>query len=76
MPSLPRPSHACFLLVMNAESKDIEDKAAFGEENDSPSGVSIESYLDVREKDKVQRRLHQRHIQMWVVVLSSPACSC
>lgn len=43
---------------------DVEKKSAFDVENNPPSIISIESNLDVREKDKVQRKLRQRHVQM------------
>jgi amino acid permease len=44
---------------------DVENKAASGGEKDSrQSVISIESYLDVRDQDKVQRKLRQRHVQM------------
>ena len=46
---------------------DIENKTGFDGDEGSPSVVSAESHLDVREKDKVQRRLHQRHVQMCAV---------
>ncbi|KAF9645812.1 general APC amino acid permease [Thelephora ganbajun] len=43
---------------------DVEKKAASGAEKDSQSAISVESHLDAREKDKVQRKLQQRHVQM------------
>lgn len=47
-------------------SMDVENKPALGGDGEkgSPSVISVESYLDVRERDKVQRKLHQRHVQM------------
>lgn len=49
-----------------SSSMDVENKAALGGdgEKSSPSVTSVESYLDVRESDKVQRKLRQRHVQM------------
>ena len=43
---------------------DVENKAASSEEKDHKSVISVESYLDARDKDKVQRKLRQRHVQM------------
>lgn len=47
---------------------DVENKAAPVGEKGSQSAASVESHLDVAEKDKVQRKLFQRHIQMCVVI--------
>lgn len=55
---------------MDAENKGVE-KSTLEEEKDMSSLVPVEPHLDVREKDKLQRRLHQRHIQMCVLVFLS-----
>lgn len=49
---------------------DVENKAASGAEKDSRSTTTVESYLDTGDRDKVQRKLKQRHIQMCVIPLS------
>ena len=56
---------------------DLETKDVFVEEKGSLPVTSLESYLDVREQDKVQRRLRQRHVQMCVAtfLLSLPVHS-
>jgi amino acid transporter len=43
---------------------DFENKATSTGEKGSQSVASVESHLDVRDTDKVHRRLAQRHIQM------------
>jgi len=46
---------------------DVENKAASDEAKDSRSTITVESYLDAGDRDKVQRKLQQRHIQMCVI---------
>ena len=50
---------------------DVENKAASSGEKDRQSVVTVESYLDASDKDKVQRKLRQRHVQMYVEALFS-----
>ena len=74
-PKLARSSplhhlYACIPFVM-----DVESKAASGAEKVPSSAISVEPYLDAGDKDKVQRKLKQRHVQMCVVLLSFSACS-
>ena len=47
---------------------DVENKAPSTGEKGSQSVTSVEAYLDVIDRDKVHRKLFQRHIQMCVVV--------
>ena len=44
---------------------DVENETASSGEKDRQSVITVESYLDVRDKDKVKRRLRQRHVQMY-----------
>ena len=55
---------------------DVENKAPSSGEKDSQSDTTVESYLDVRDKDKLQRKLQQRHVQMCVVFFLSPIAHC
>ena len=49
---------------------DVENEAASSREIDrQESVITVESYLDVSDKDKVQRKLRQRHVQMYVGAL-------
>ena len=51
---------------------DVENEAASSREIDrQESVITVESYLDVSDKDKVQRKLRQRHVQMYVGALFS-----
>ena len=57
---------------MNVEN----EAASSGEMDRQESVITVESYLDVRDEDRVQRKLRQRHVQMYVDVLfSCPAHS-
>ena len=47
---------------------DIESKVAPAGEKDAQSIVTAESYLDASDRDKVQRKLRQRHVQMCVTI--------
>ena len=47
------------------------ESASSGEMNRQESVITVESYLDASDKDKVQRKLHQRHVQMYVEALFS-----
>lgn len=47
---------------------DVENKADSGGGKDSRSAITVESYLDAGDKDKVQRKLQQRHVQMCVAL--------
>ena len=50
---------------MNVEN----EAASSGEMDRQESVITVESYLDVRDEDKVQRKLRQRHVQMYVGAL-------
>ena len=52
---------------MNVEN----EAASSGEMDRQESVITVESYLDVRDEDKVQRKLRQRHVQMYVEALFS-----
>lgn len=52
---------------------DVENETASNGEKDRQSVITVESYLDVRGKDKVKRRLHQRHVQMYAANSFSPS---
>lgn len=57
---------------MDVENKlDVEKNPTPDVEKDTTSVTSAEPYLDVREEDKVQRRLRQRHVQMCVPTFHS-----
>lgn len=52
---------------MNVEN----EAASSGEMDRQESVITVESYFDVRDEDRVQRKLRQRHVQMYVDVLFS-----
>ena len=55
---------------------DVENETASNGEKDRQSVITVESYLDVRGKDKVKRRLRQRHVQMYAAnFFSFSTCS-
>ena len=53
---------------------DVENEATSGSDTDRKSVATVESYLDASDRDKVQRKLRQRHVQMCVTILL-PFCS-